>query len=236
MQRLLFFYLFFPSIGAAGQLPDSLSRDFGEAKDSLASIYYTAQKENSPLYNGRQFYSYSSSILGHAFYRSGEWEKGSVLYDGLWYHDIPMLYDVYRDELVISHPNLIPVILFSERVSQFVIKGEEFVYLRENENEIAGKGFYQVLKHGKAVVYKKSFKLLDEKIEGQQIQREFFLKEQFFVRMNNVYYRIKRQQDLLNVFKDKNREVNQYKNQLKLKYKGNAEKFIVSVAQYYNQL
>ena len=236
MPKLLIFLILSPFVRVAGQLPDTLNISAGQSADSLINMYFAAQKGNSPLYNGRQFYSYSSSIQGHPFYNVTKWSNGAVLYDGLWYHNIPLLYDISRDELIVNHPSSIPAVLFSERVSQFIINGEVFVYLREDKKGIIQKGFYQLLQDGKAVLYKKSFKLLEEKIEDRQLIRQFVLTEKFFVWKNEEYRPVKRQKDLLDILKDKGQELNQYKNQHNLRYKGNAEKFIVSLTQYYNQL
>lgn len=221
---------------AASQPPGSLTGNSSPAADSLVNMYYADQKESPLLYNGRQFYGYASSIQGHAYYLSNTWNPGFVLFDGLLYRDKELMYDIYRDELIIKHPKGIHVILFRERVQQFNLAGQFFVYIEKNSEAGIRNGFYQQLTDGKATAYVKRVKILEEKIDGLVLERKFLPADQFFILKDKIYQPVKKQKDLLKILKDKRQELSQYKSRQKIKYKENPEQFIVRMTAYYNQL
>jgi hypothetical protein len=235
MRKLTGFFFFLSSLHVSGQAPDSLNRASQVMEDSLVSIYYSSQQQGvSSLYNGRQFYGYLGSIEGDAFYLSKNWLTESIFYDGLWYRNVQIMYDIYRDEVIVKHPNGVVVVLFGERVNEFSFQGQTFVYL--NGNSSIKKGFYQRLTQGRAIVYAKRIKILEEKINGLIVERKFIPRNIFFIYKENSYYPVKKQKALIAVLKEKRNEVQQYRNQLKLRYKTNAEQVIVRTAEYYNQI
>src|SRR5687768_10866625 len=115
MRIILLPLLFIACINAAGQPDSRLPGITNPVEDSLVSIYYTYQMKGPAFLNGRVFNGYSPSILGHAFFQSIDWKQGSVLYDGLWYRNVDLVYDLFNDQLILRHPLSYAVILFSER-------------------------------------------------------------------------------------------------------------------------
>ena len=52
-------------------------------------VYYAAMGEQSPLYNGREYVEYSGTIqVGHPFYNTTEFTKGSIIYEGMLFNDL----------------------------------------------------------------------------------------------------------------------------------------------------
>lgn len=233
MRKLVAAIIFFSFLEATAQETNSAGVSQASANDSLSGNYTSPQDVYSPLYNGRQFYGYPSFIEGHAFYRTSDWTTGSVLYDGLWYRNVQLMYDIHQDELVVRHPNGIPVILFKERVTQFSLLNEIFVYIEYNN---LAKGFYQVLVKGRATAYVKRGKKLEEKIDGTQLERKFIPADAFFIFKDGRYYSIHNQQNLFNVLKERRQALQQYRRQSGLRFKTDAEQLIHRLTEHYNHL
>ena len=129
MKKIFVFFLFFPVLYAEAQSPVSMG-DNESPQQTVRPIYILLPWDSaSAIYNGKLFYSYPG-LIGDAFYPSGGWRKGSLLYDGSWYHDIPMMYDIYQGpggESVI--PILFQFACISERVQKFYYDGQTFVRL-----------------------------------------------------------------------------------------------------------
>ncbi len=235
MRKLTAIFIFLPFAQVNGQPADTLLNDGHFLQDSLVSIFYSRQ-DSLTLYNGRQFYGYSLSIEGSAFYQSTEWKTGSVFYDGNLYHNVEMMYDLYRDELIVKHPVGIPLLLFRERVKEFTLAGQTFEYLESDPTHVISNGFYHRIAKGRAVVYVKRKKNLEEKINGLQVDRKFVSSDHFYVMIDGKYHPVKKQQELLSLFKDKRAEIYQFKDRMNMKYKTNPEQFILTLVNYYNQL
>src|SRR5262245_1186863 len=73
------------------------------AYNNAVNYYYKYTDKQARLYNGFLHIGYSHKIEGVAYYPDNNWGKGTVIYDGLEFPDVNMLYDVYKDELVIQH-------------------------------------------------------------------------------------------------------------------------------------
>jgi hypothetical protein len=204
--------------------------------DSLVHIYQSGLGMNLPLYNGRQFYGYSSAIIGNAFYPVNDWTRGSILYDNMWYNNVPIMYDAFKDELVTMHPNGVPFVLISDRVQEFRMKELVFVRLLADKNNGITTGFYQRLSTGKATAFAKRVRELEEKINGLEVERKFLIKDLFYVWKDNEFTKIRKSQSLLSVLNDKQGEVHQYLGQKKIRYKTDREIYIISVTDFYNKL
>lgn len=202
---------------------DSLSRASG------------SEAENLPIYNGRFFYRYSPSIVGIGYFPSDEWQHGSVLYDGDWYHDISILYDVYKDEVIVLHPRIVPLLIFRERIQEFKFSGLRFVRLSPDKDKVIKTGFYQLYVDGPVTIYVRRVRLLKEEISGMQVVNRFETADRFYAMKDGVFYPIHKQNDLLELMKEKRPQVTQYLKQQKLRFKTNREDYIREAALFYNQ-
>ncbi len=228
---LLFLFSFFT---AEGQSLDSTNRWLTEVSDSAAGLYFANQRETLAIHNGRVFYGYPGTV-DHAFYPEAGWQNGSVLYDGIWYKDISLMYDIYKDEVVILHPTATPIRLFSERVQQFIFQEQTFVRLNPVKNNILKSGFYQRLAEGNVTIFARRYKKLEENIVDLAIERRFVGFNQYYVLKDGNYYSINKQKSLLDLLKDSRQDIVQHLKQQKLRYKDNKEKAIVQIAEFYNQ-
>ena len=235
MKKLLVFLFLFSFFYTKGQSLDSGNTKHSEASDSAANFYFVNQRETLAIHNGRVFYGYPG-MVNHAFYPEAGWQNGSLLYDGIWYHDISFRYDIYKDELVILHPNNTPVRLFSDRVQEFYFQGQNFVRLSQDKDNIIKSGFYQRLTNGAVTIFARRHKKIEENIVGLAIERKFVSSNRYYVLKDGRYHIINKQKSLLDLLKDNRQNILQHLSQQKLRYKDNKEKAIVEIAKFHNQL
>jgi hypothetical protein len=59
----------------------------------------------SLLYNGYNFYDYAPNYFesGDAFFLDKNWISGNVNYGGTIYNQVPLKYDLIKDELIVQH-------------------------------------------------------------------------------------------------------------------------------------
>jgi hypothetical protein len=160
MKKVFVFFILFPVLFSEAQFPVSMGGNQSPALDSAANLYFTSRGQSSVIYNGRIFYGYPG-IIGDAFYPSDGWQKGSLLYDGTWYHTISMRFDIHKGQLVVRHPNNISICLVNERVQKFFYDGQIFVRLNPDPDNVLNTGFYHALKDGKYYLVKKQKTLLN---------------------------------------------------------------------------
>jgi hypothetical protein len=204
-------------------------------QDSIAGLFYSDRAHTLPIYNGRQFIGYSNKIEGFPYFLHSDWQAGSVKFEGIWYHDLPLMYDTYQDQVIVRSPKGFPFILINERVQEFKLAGQLFIRITENGKNSVQTGFYQQLVSGKAVVFAKRQKMLDEKIDGTEIEKKFRAADRYFLFINGEYHSIHKQRDLFDAMSEKRQAFQEYLKKEGLKFKNNPEAVIVRLAELYNQ-
>lgn len=202
-------------------------------------IYDSERGDESGIYNGILYYSYSSLIDGVAFFKTGEWNKGTVLFDEVWYKDIFMRYELVSDLLIVAKDTSsgIYISLYSPRVKEFSYSGMQFLrFTRKDANPPPETGFYQVMVNGKLTALRRSVKVIEEKLEANKVDRWFEEKTKYYMVKDGIYHRVNNKKDILSVCKDHKKEVQQFLSKRKIKYRQNPENMIVLVAGFYNQL
>lgn len=222
----------FSFIGATSQ--SSISSGVADT-DSAINIYHRKQGNELPLYNGRQYHGLTIAVEGDEFFQSRDWQAGSVLFDNVWYYNTNILYDIYKDEVIIRSPAGLPFILFNERVGEFMVGNQTFVRLTEERDHIK-TGYYQQLATGRMTVYVKRIKKLSERVVQTSIERKFIYSEVYYVFMNGKRYTIKKQKDILNLVEEYRSQIAQSLNQNNISYKADPQGTIIHIAGLYNQL
>lgn len=219
--------------------PDSQGQK--TAAQNLESYFNIAVKQQSKLFNGPFYEFYSPQITGSAYFKdSQEFTKGSVVYDGFLYENVPLLYDLYRDVLVsVFYEGNFKFNLISEKVSQFKIDDHKFVYLNKDldaTKSIKKTGFYDLLYDGKIKVYSKRAKLMQEANDTRYVRRFFVSKNNYFVERDKIMIPFGKLGTFLSLFKNEKAEMRKFLKKNELKFKDDPERTIVLLAGYYDAL
>jgi len=234
MRRVIFTLFFFSSLYSSGQSLDTTGNFLLKVSDSISNLYFTSQKESLPVYSGRVFYP-EMLTLGHAFVFTDDWQKGTVCYDGICYHNISFKYDVYHQELVVLTPKIASIRLISERIQRFGFGDSTFFRLSPDKDHVLKTGFYRQLESGSITILVHYQKIIQEKIVQVTLERSFISLNSYYALKEGKYYPINSQKSLLSLFGDRRQAVTRHLKQQKVKYKHDKEKAIVLAAKFYNQ-
>jgi hypothetical protein len=202
---------------------------------------------NIHLYNGPQNAGYNHLSVGNPYFMADVVQTGSVFYDGILYNEVPMLYDLEQDNIVIvrynkenseqQYRNMMRIDLIRNRVGWFALPGHEFVRLEADSNSRnMNDGFYDRVYDGKIKVFIKHIKKYVEEIKGRELERRHDTYTYYYVQKSGIYYSIKKKKSFLQLFKDKKKELTAFTRKNKLRFKKNEETFITEVSRYYDQL
>lgn len=210
----------------------------------ITSKFYKAIGEQSRLYNGHEYLPYDPQFKSNALFPYDEksWEPGEVTYDGIVYKNVPMMYDVYKDMVVVLLYNKFSMFnLVSNRVHNFSFSNHYFIRIDADQinNEQAGltTGFYDLLYEGKTWILAKRKKTIQNSanaIAGNETS--FIESDAYYLKKGNVYYKIGSKGSVLKIFKDKKRELQQYLKQKAINYSQNTEDAMIKMASYYDHL
>jgi len=174
--------------------------------------------ENTGLFNGIRYKElYRIKNGKHKFYKSPDYQATNLLYDGQPYYDIPMKYDLFEDQLIISlqtGTGSSIIQLLKEKVTSFQLDEKQFVHVREIElfkSKDQIDGFYEVLEEGNSLtLYKKHRKLPKKVLENKAVLYEFRNDDLYYILYENLFYPIKKKTDLLKIFPERKKQINAF--------------------------
>jgi hypothetical protein len=199
--------------------------------------------QQSRLYNGPEYQLYDRTIKGTALFPldAETWELGQVNYDGIFYKDVPMMYDIYKDVVVVLLYNKFSMYtLLDERVHDFNLSGHHFVRVEAdslNSRSGISTGFYDQLYGGKIEVLVKRTKTIQSSTNvTANLETYFIEKNDYYLRKGNAYYSVGGESSFLNVLKDKKKILQQYIKDNKIKFRKDPEGAMANIAAYYDTL
>jgi hypothetical protein len=197
------------------------------AKLNTIGIYHRFMGDQSRLLNGYEHVGFLPLTNGQPYFQEETPQTGSIVYEGAWYRDIPLMYDLVRDELITITPGNNRIVLSSEKVSEFFLLGHHFIKTMA--------GYYDLLATGKMNLEVRRVKTIQERTEAQAIIRNIEHAEHYYIVQNGVSRPIGNLRSLLALMKDKKSEINQDLKKKKIKYRKDHEGALVEAVTYYNQ-
>jgi hypothetical protein len=206
---------------------------YSSAAKQVIDQFKTIIADQSELYNGAQYELYPPANRGTFYFLDKNYCVASLVrYNDTWYKNIPVLYDVHNDVMVsISGNNLYT--MRSEKVSDVYLLEHHFIYKDADlSNNLVG-GFYDLLYGGKSAVLVKRTKKIDESKPTETVYEDI---TDIYLKKGNKYYPVSSKGDVMDVFKDKKKELNLYLKDNKIKFNNDREGAVARLAGYYDQI
>ena len=220
----------------AQQLPDSAAY----TQRSTADIQSFVQSRLGPdprLYNGYEYIRNGIPAKGFPFFDSAALQTGTLTYDGIFYQDLPLEYDVVSDQVVIADYTAKSLIsLISQKVAHFSIGPHPFRYINAEKTTLPKTGFYEELyaagpaallaRHEKKLVFS----------SNREEQAKYYSDDTYFLELDGKFYRVDGEDALLDVLKDKKDVLKKYIRDNKIRFRRNLEKALIQTTAYYLQI
>ena len=177
------------------------------AKKNEIARYEKIMISQSRLYNGIGYRSYNPQADEHP-YLIDDWEDGSVVYDGELFLNVPIMFDISNDRVIVEHyGSREKMQLIETKISSFTLNQRRFVHLTDSVLE---NGFYEVLYDGLTKVYVKWEKSYQEQPSGNTIHRYFAEKSFCYIYKENTFHPVKSKKSVLAVLSDRKSELNKF--------------------------
>ena len=227
------------SISVTAQTFPSDSLFLQKSVDSAIALQKRTLGENLRLYNGPAYSLSYSGTKGHPYFLADSLQPATILYDGGIYHNIPLLFDLISDDVVISsfhHDQLLTLV--KDKVDGFLLAGHSFERLDNDSSHGAyvSPGFYEILYKDSTAVYARHEKKLKELARVEGIDARFIDFHYYFLRRDNLYYSIDNESSLVNAFGNRKKDVKTYLHKNHIKFKKDPISAMVHAAAYYDQV
>lgn len=203
------------------------------------ALYDSATVGSQHLYNGKQYFVYDSREVEHQFFLTDDWTVGSVFYDGQRFEQVPLLYDVFKDQLVVRYRRGFGnVTLQSPKVRSFTLAGHDFVRVEADTGRVEGlrTGFYDQLYTGKTKVLARRRKDRLQQLSETKITILFPIKDQLFVYKNGEYQPVRSKSSVLALLPEYKRLLRKELRKQNLSFRDNREEAIINMASHYDEL
>jgi hypothetical protein len=228
-------FLLFVRIGTAAQDGmDTITDNFIYP----VKLFYNSLGEQSPLYNGREYFDYSKTIhSGHPYYSSSGFKKGSIVFDDMIFEDAMILYDIIKEKIIIRHfAGMFKIELDIEKIREFTLSGKHFVHVPADSLAVIEEGFYEKLYDGKTDLYAKRKKTIREETSRNEILNIVDEKNSFYVKKNGVFHSVNNIKALLQVFNDRKESIRNHLKEKRIKFRKNREAAVLMAVKYYDSL
>lgn len=237
LKFLLFFLVFVKMAGAQELANDSLTNSLYNTYP--VKLYFNAVGDNAHIYSGYEYFTPDRNIKGSPYYLSDSPTPSDLIYDDSYYRDIPIMYDVVKDEVVINRLGQnFKISLVNDKLKSFTLRRHEFI--RVSGDSINGTqlpiGFYDRLYNGKTIVLAKRKTRLQETYVYSQINYEYIREDIYYVIVAGQIVQVDSKSSVLKLFNSKKSDIKSFIRKNKLNFKSDFEKTLVAVSAYYDQL
>ncbi len=223
---------------ASGQVAQTDSSFLQIARNQAVRSYDQTMYEQAHIYEGNEYIAHDHRIKIHPFYRVDSLLAGTIVYNGVRYHDVQMLYDIVREELAIQPPEGgYRFRVRNEYVTAFSLGAHKFARIVGDSATGVPTGFYEVLHDGHVKAVSHRIKTVHEDISDGSYKADYLIKDRFFIQKDGLYHEVKTKRSVLNLFPDQAKALRKYIRATKLKFNGDErEEAIVRVTQRYDEL
>jgi hypothetical protein len=224
-----------PHLRAQNLHPDSLL--YGQVATQTIDYFNTAIANESEIYNGAVYEVYPPANKGSFYFQDkNHFVPGLIRYNGNWYKNILLLYDVYNDIMVSTLNNNL-FILNTDKISDVYLLNHHFIHINGQGQDNLPPGFYDVIYNGKSQVLTKRIKIINDHVTGQQVLETFYEdKSTTYIKKGDKYYLADSRRTFLDTFNDQKKNLNRYMKDNKIDYKKDKEGDAAKLAAYYDSI
>jgi hypothetical protein len=236
---ICFGFLLAPSVAGQPLNTNSISRT--DSADYIQKVFSDQLSSQSRLYNGIEYQFYNPAIEGSAYFNDAKFfDKGSVVYNGHRYNNVPLMYDLHTDQVIsLLHDEYNKFQLIAERIQEFDLYNHHFVRITVDSIDRSiplRSGFYDEIYAGKISLVAKRTKELKETSGTRDLKKYFLPKDTYYIKKKEQYIAVNNQGSFMNTLGDKKKELQRYLKDNKLRYRKNPEHAMVMLATYYDRI
>ncbi len=203
------------------------------------TVYYDRLGDQAPIYNGSLYRGIEFTFQkGSPYFLLEKTGKGSIVYDNINYPNLNIIYEDYRQNLVVID-QAFQLQLVNEKIRSFTINDHHFEYvsLDSLNKGLPVAGFYEVLYSGKSKVLKHTTKKIREILTTSEgLRRYMDESDDYYIRSWNSYTLVNSRHAFLNFVSDHKKEVQKFIRKNDLSYKSDTDNTLAKAAAYYDQI
>lgn len=206
-------------------------------KTRLINYFNENINERAEIYNGILYEMPEKAYKGSVFFKdNNHFSKGEIRYNGYYYSNIPIMFDVFNSLMVVSSPAQINFILFGKKVEDIYLLDHHFIYLSATGHTGISEGYFDELYDGNTSVLVKRYKSISSSVSETRVEVTYTDEIEIYLKNGSKYFRVNSKNDILEVLKDKKKELYDFLETSKIKFNKDKEASVVTLAKFYDQI
>lgn len=213
----------------------------GQTNDDI-TVYNWFDKnlglESLDFKNGLAHLNFDKTATNQNRYLIDEFRKGSINYNDQLYFDLFLKYDIYSDELVLrpyDEANTTKINLVKDKIKSFTIGNDKFTNLKVLNTSIFKGGYYEEILIGNNItLYIKYYKEKKKSVKDEINLIDYVPKYEFVLLKENKYNLITEKKEIITLFPDGKRKINDFYLMNRDLRKENPSLFMKNLIKYIN--
>ena len=227
--------------GASAQVATTDSAAVASALAAATHQYHKAVQSESALFDGPEYVNRTlPGTIGHPFFLGTEPQLGTATYQGGYFTEVPLSYDLALDQVVMTYANqAITIALVPEKLTAFSMGSHQFVRVLGDSvtKAVLPTGYYEVLQAGPVSLLARHTKRTQQTTMQQNLRIKFEQFDQLIARTDRTAVEVTSLKSLLSLLPAHQTEVQHYARQQKLRFgAAQREASALSALRYYYSL
>ncbi len=222
---------------AQSDIPDSTS--YQAALQMATDTYKQFIGNEAAIYNGPVFTGFNYTLqAGSQYLIPVQSTHGKVLYNGIMYANVPLMFDVLNNKLITKKPSDNQSFeILNKQVGYFELDQHKFIHLQNTNSKNVPSGFYEIYFEGqKSGIYVLHTKQLREDLEQKFIKYNIEDRSIYFIKKDGTYQKVTKNKDLQRIYAEQQQEIKSFIKKHKLKLSKNTKETLISIANHFETL
>ncbi len=211
-----------------------------EAEQYISEIYAEQLNSGARIYNGKMYRPFLNLDNGdHTLFQSNEYSRGSITYEGRIYKDLNLMYDLFRDQLVLlNYDKVGGIVIWPQYVDSFSIHQHKFIHIKPDSSPHTGfpPGYYDLIYDGRTRLLAKRTKTISETADEYKVKKNISEKSKYYILKDSAYTQVKSKKDLLKLLHRTQNENQNYIKKEHLNFKKNFEDSMVRLLSHHDSI
>ena len=216
---------------------------FGQTNDDnssaieLNTFYNQHINKTAILYSGPAYIPQRFPMVGTPFIGSDSLSLGWISYDGQYYKDVPLQWDVFQNYVLTqSLLTNARMILRNELIDSFFFAGHLVKFMpRNKENNLLNEGLYDILYAGPTTLMARRKKVVQARSDKNVLINDMIDKHLYYIRKKGIYYQAGNKKDVAYLFAKDLPEIKRVVRRNNLKWKKNIEQILMIAVVHYDK-
>lgn len=213
---------------------------FAQDGADLEANYRNNITLDQEVISGGYFVDPPKEYEGHPYFITKNFEPSEITINGLNYKEVPLLYNIWEDQVLTFHPiHKQKILIRSDKINAFTLQLDtpvSFVRLQDNPSySHHGSGIYESLGDGPARLLIKHRKLTRSKREVSIFTKEFYEDQDYFLKKNGEVLKVVKRKQAIDFLTLEKKAVKRLSRASNLYFRTDKKDYLSLLVSLYNQ-